>query len=63
MKASAAERGEHPGSGPEWACDRYGHGDHDYNHCPECMERFHTYLDAKRSLSTLGLLTRIGRAA
>jgi len=56
MSRSAADRGEHPGCGPEWACDRYGHADHDYFTCSGCLERFQTYLAATRSLDSLGLL-------
>lgn len=52
----AAERGEYPGCGPEWACDSYGTGDHDYYNCPDCHERFGNYLVTKADLTTLGHL-------
>lgn len=56
MSEPAADRGEFPGCGPEWACAKYGGTDHDYNTCPDCRERFGTYLAAKADLVSLGLL-------
>lgn len=56
MSETAADRGEFPGCGPEWACDKYGVTDHDYYTCPDCSERFGTYMAAKADLVTLGLL-------
>ena len=54
--SSAQERGEYPGCGPDWACDSYGVGDHDYNECPDCLEQFGTYLATTASLISTGLL-------
>jgi hypothetical protein len=53
---SAKERGEHPGYGPEWACDEYGVGFHDYDSCLHCKARYRTYMQAKESLASMGLL-------
>lgn len=55
---TALERGEHKGCGPEWACDEFGVGYHDYLTCSACTTRFESYLAAKASLSELGLLAR-----
>ena len=53
---SAAERGEYPGCGPEWACDEYGVGHHDYSSCPACWARYQTYMAAMASLAEMGRL-------
>lgn len=44
------ERGELPGAGPEWACDRYGEPGHDYCSCPDCLGWFQLYMAAKASI-------------
>ena len=45
------EKGEFPGKGPEWACDRHGRKNHDYLTCRDCKDRFKTYMAAKADLA------------
>ncbi|GFO67913.1 hypothetical protein GMLC_14920 [Geomonas limicola] len=41
------KRGEVAGTGPQWACRKFGQPDHDYYDCPDCKRRFEVHLEVR----------------
>lgn len=46
-RSKAVNTSEIKGTGPTWACIRYGDPDHDYNTCAVCYGKYRHYMSIK----------------